>query len=92
MRAWLHLAGLTVLLAGCGGGIKLPDIGGSTIVETKIELCPVEIDPPDCPDFPPTAGVTREVAIAERDVIYERCRGWAHVVWAARQDCVPADD
>lgn len=82
------VAALALLLAGCGPSLGKPQ----TVVETVVQDCPVQMVEPDCPDFPATKGVPREVALKERDVIYARCRGWARVVWAGRQDCESRDD
>ena len=51
------------------------------------EPCPIEVEPPDCPDFPPHAGKPWEVMLDERDLTYARCREWARTFWKARQEC-----
>ena len=57
------------------------------VIERVIEPCPVEVEEPDCPDFPPHAGKPWELVLDEHDLIYARCRGWANTFWKARQDC-----
>ena len=66
-------------LAACGTRPK-------AVVE---RACPLEIEPPDCPDFPLRAGKPWEVVLDERDLTYARCRGWTRTFWKARQDCAP---
>ena len=75
---------LTLLaLAACAPDPKV-------VIQRDIEPCPVEIEPPDCPDFPPHGGKAWEVVIDERDLTYARCRGWANTFWTARQECAEA--
>jgi len=83
-----------VALSGCSIGFGGPKerVVTETVIQFKRELCPVEIEEPTCPDFAPFAGRPHEVIIAERDLVYQECRGWAAVVWKARQDCETDDD
>ena len=83
-RANNYLQSRIALLAGCGPKPK-------TVVERVVEPCPLEVEPPNCPDFPPHGGKPWEVVIDERDPTYAQCRGWARTFWKARQDCEKAE-